>query len=96
MNGKYLDGASTNLAAMANAVSVDFGTDTATLQNKLNSLMTTLNGVHPEAVFEYTIDQSAKSLTLRQRDGGEILWSPQVNKDLTAALTTPSGQVLKR
>ncbi|MDA9690089.1 flagellin [Betaproteobacteria bacterium] len=97
LNGKYLDGASTNSsAAMANAVSVDFGTDTATLQNKLNSLMTTLNGVHPEAVFEYTIDQSAKSLTLRQRDGGEILLggfvTASTHKDLTAALTTPSGQ----
>ena len=44
LNGKYLDGASTNSsAAMANAVSVDFGTNTSTLQ-KLNTLMTTLNG----------------------------------------------------
>ena len=43
-------------AAMANAVSADFGTDVSALQNKLNSLMTTLNGVHPEAVFEYSID----------------------------------------
>ena len=69
-----MDGASTNSsAAMANAISADFGTDVSSLQNKLNTLMTTLNGVHPEAVFEYAIDQSAKAITLRQRDGGEIL-----------------------
>ena len=62
----------------------------------LNTLMTTLNGVHPEAVFEYAIDQAAKSITLRQRDGGEILLggfvTASTHKDLTAALVTPSGQ----
>ena len=57
-------------AAMANAVSVDFGTNTSTLQNKLNTLMTTLNGAHPEAVFEYSIDASSNSVTFKQRDGG--------------------------
>ena len=97
VNGKYLDGASTNSsAAMANAVSADFGTDVSSLQNKLNTLMTTLNGVHPEAVFEYAIDQSAKAITLRQRDGGEILLggfvTASTHKDLTADLVTPSGQ----
>ena len=51
--------ASTNSsAAMAAAVSATFGTDTSSLQNKLNTLMTTLNGVHPEAVFEYEIDNA--------------------------------------
>ena len=36
LNGKYLDGASTNSsAAMANAVSADFGTDVSALQNKV-------------------------------------------------------------
>ena len=65
--------ASTNSsAAMSAAISADFGTDTAALQTKLNALMTTLNAVHPSAVFEYSIDNSAKSITLRQRDGGEI------------------------
>ena len=81
---------------MANAVSADFGTDVSSLQNKLNTLMTTLNGVHPEAVFEYAIDQSAKAITLRQRDGGEILLggfvTASTHKDLTADLVTPSGQ----
>ena len=97
VNGKYLDGASTNSsAAMANAVSADFGTDVSALQNKLNTLMTTLNGVHPEAVFEYSIDQASKAITLRQRDGGEILLggfvTASTHKDLTADLVTPSGQ----
>ena len=74
LNGKYLDGSSTNSsAAMAAAVSATFGTDTSSLQNKLNALMTTLNGVHPEAVFEYSIDDANKAITIRQRDGGEIL-----------------------
>ena len=58
---------------MAAAVSANFGTDTSTLQTKLNALMTTLNAVHPSAVFEYAIDDSDKSITLRQRDGGELL-----------------------
>ena len=58
--------------------------------------MTTLNGVHPEAVFEYSIDDTNKAITIRQRDGGEILVggfvTASTHKDLTAALTTPSGQ----
>jgi len=97
LNGQYLDGSSTNSsAAMSAAVSADFGTDTATLQTKLNSLMTTLNAVHPSAVFEYAIDESAKSITIRQRDGGELLLGGFVtattHKDLTASVVTPSGQ----
>ena len=72
---------------MANAVSVDFGTNTSTLQNKLNTLMTTLNGAHPEAVFEYAIDASSNSVTFKQRDGGEILIggfvTASTHKDLT-------------
>ena len=97
LNGKYLDGASTNSsAAMANAISVNFGSDVSSLQNNLNTLMTTLNGVHPESVFEYDIDGANKAITIRQRDGGEILLggfvTASTHKDLTAALTTPSGQ----
>ena len=97
LNGQYLDGSSTNSsAAMSAAVSADFGTDTATLQTKLNALMTTLNAVHPSAVFEYSIDDSAKSITFRQRDGGELLLGGFVtattHKDLTASVVTPSGQ----
>ena len=97
LNGQYLDGSSTNSsAAMSAAISADFGTDTATLQTKLNALMTTLNAVHPSAVFEYAIDNSAKSITLRQRDGGELLLggfvTASTHKDLTASVVTPSGQ----
>ena len=74
---------------MAAAISADFGTDTASLQNKLNTLMTTLKRSSSfEAVFEYAIDNSAKSITLRQRDGGEILLggfvTASTHKDLTA------------
>ena len=97
LNGQYLDGSSTNSsAAMAASVSADFGSDTATLQNKLNTLMTTLNAAHPSSVFEYSIDGTGKSITLRQRDGGEILLggfvTASTHKDLTATVATPSGQ----
>jgi flagellin len=97
VNGKYLDGSSTNSsAAMAASVSANFGSDTASLQNKLNTLMTTLNAAHPSSVFEYEINGTGKSVTLRQRDGGEILLggfvTASTHKDLTAAVTTPSGQ----
>ena len=97
LNGKYLDGSSTNSsAAMAAAISANFGTDISSLQNKLNTLMTTLNGVHPESVFEYSINEAAKAITLRQRDGGEILLggfvTASTHKDLTADIVTPSGQ----
>ena len=54
---------------MANAVSANFGTDVSALQNKLN-MMTTLNGVHPESVFEYAIDQLGRPSHL-DKDGGE-------------------------
>jgi flagellin len=99
LNGKYLDGASTNSSAAMSAgvaVSATFGSDTGTLQNKLNSLMSTLNAAHPSSVFEYEIDGTGKAITLRQRDGGELLIGGFVtessHKDLTAAVTTPSGQ----
>ena len=75
LNGQYLDGGSTNSsAAMSGAVSANFGSDTATLRAKLNSLMTTLNSVHPSAVFEYSIDDSAKSLTFRQKMEANYSW----------------------
>ena len=44
------------------------------LQTKLNALMTTLNAVHPSAVFEYAIDESAKAITFRQEMGIAIGW----------------------
>jgi flagellin len=58
--------------------------------------MTTLNAAHPSSVFEYSIDGTGKAITLRQRDGGEILLggfvTASTHKDLTVAVTTPSGQ----
>ena len=75
VNGKYLDGASTNSsAAMAAAISANFGTDISALQNKLNTLMTTLNGVHPEAVFEYSIDQLRRPSHLDKEMAVRYYW----------------------
>ena len=99
LNGQYLGcGSSTNSsAAMSAAASADFGTDTATLQTKLNALMTTLNAVHPSAVFEYAIDDATKSITFRQRDGGELFgWfcnSATTHKELTASVVTLPDKV---
>ena len=80
---------------MAAAVSANFGTDTSTLQNKLNTLMTTLNGVHPSLYLSIRLMILNKSITFRQRDGGEILLggfvTASTHKDLTASVTTPSG-----
>jgi flagellin-like hook-associated protein FlgL len=97
LNGKYLDGSSTNSsAAITAAVAGNFGTDTATLQTKLDNLMTSLNGVHDRNVFEYPIDGATKSVTIRQRDGGEMIFggfvTASTHKDLTVALEAPSGQ----
>ena len=97
LNGNYLDGSSTNAsAAMAAAVSANFGSDVATLTSKLDALMTKVNGAHANSVFEYEINSSNKSVTIKQRDGGEILIGGFVtattHKTLTAALSAPSGQ----
>lgn len=97
LNGNYLDGSSTNAsAAMAAAVSANFGSDVATLTSKLDALMTKVNGAHANSVFEYEIDSSGKAITIRQRDGGEIVVggfvTASTHKTLTAALSSPSGQ----
>jgi flagellin len=58
--------------------------------------MTSLNGVHDRNVFEYAIDGATKSVTIRQRDGGEMIFggfvTASTHKDLTVALEAPSGQ----
>lgn len=97
LNGKYLDGSSTNSsAAIVAAVSGTFGTDTSTLQTRLDNLMTSLNGVHDRNVFEYSLDGASKSITIRQRDGGEMIFggfvTANTHKDLTVSLEAPSGQ----
>ncbi len=50
------------------------------LETALNTAMDSLNGAHPDAVFEYSV--SGRELTFLQRDGGEIQIS---------AFTTASG-----
>jgi flagellin len=97
LNGNYLDGASTNAsAAMANAVSANFGSDVATLTSKLDALMTKVNGAHASSVFEYAINSSNKTVTIQQRDGGEVIIggfvTASTHKTLTADLSAPSGQ----
>jgi flagellin-like hook-associated protein FlgL len=92
VNGKYLDGASTNAsAAMSVAVTYNVadGFENSDLKGKLDSLMTTLNAVHGSNVFEYSVD--GRDITLFQRDGGEIavggFVTANTHKDLTATMT---------
>ncbi|OUV02954.1 MAG: hypothetical protein CBC42_05465 [Betaproteobacteria bacterium TMED82] len=97
LNGRYLDGSSTNSSsAIASTISANFTNDTAALQTKLDALMTNLNGVHDRNVFEATIDASTNSITILQRDGGEIIVggfvTANTHKDLTMAIEAPSGQ----
>ena len=64
------------------------------LKTKLDSLMTTLNAVHPRDVFEYSY--FGNSLTLFQRDGGEIILGGYVSSDkhrnLVAEITPAPSQ----
>lgn len=91
VNGKYLDGASTNSsAAQVNAISYNASEpfDSSTLKNKLETLMTTLNAVHDTNVFEYIV--SGRDITILQRDGGEVniggFVTKNTHKDVTASL----------
>ena len=56
--------------------------------------MTTLNAVHPDAVFEYAV--SDRTITFLQRDGGELkitdFKTPSTHKDITATLKPAEGQ----
>ena len=73
VNGKYLDGTSTNTsAAQTNAISYDASQpfDSSTLKGNLDTLMTTLNAAHGSNVFEYSV--SGRDITFFQRDGGEV------------------------
>jgi len=66
----------------------------SSLKTKLDDLMTTLNAVHPDAVFEYAV--SDRTITFLQRDGGELkitdFKTPSSHKDITATLTPAEGQ----
>ena len=48
------------------------------LKTKLDSLMATLNSVHPRDVFEYSF--FGNSITIYQRDGGEIILGGYVSR----------------
>jgi len=64
------------------------------LKTNLDDLMTDLNAVHPNAVFEYAV--SGRTITFYQRDGGELkiadFKTPSTHKDTTATLTPAQGQ----
>ena len=66
----------------------------SSLKTNLDDLMTTLNAVHPDAVFEYAV--SDRTITFLQRDGGELkitdFKTPSSHKDITATLTPAEGQ----
>ena len=66
----------------------------STLKSKLDTLMMTLNAVHPKDVFEYSFHEN--TLTIYQRDGGEIILGGYVSGDtkrkLTAELIPAPGQ----
>ena len=92
VNGKYLDGASTNSsAAQANVISYDASQpfDSSTLKGNLDTLMTTLNAAHGSNVFEYSV--SGRDITIFQRDGGEVniggFVTGVTHKDVTATMS---------
>ena len=66
----------------------------SSLKTNLDELMTKLNAVHPDAVFEYAV--SDRTITFLQRDGGELkitdFKTPSTHKDITATLTPAEGQ----
>ena len=66
----------------------------SSLKTNLDELMTKLNAVHPDAVFEYAV--SDRTITFLQRDGGELkitdFKTPSTHKDITATLTPAQGQ----
>lgn len=66
----------------------------SSLKTNLDDLMTKLNAVHPDAVFEYAV--SDRTITFLQRDGGELkitdFKTPSTHKDITATLTPAEGQ----
>jgi len=66
----------------------------SSLKTNLDTLMTNLNAVHPDAVFEYAV--SDRTITFFQRDGGELkitdFKTPSTHKDITATLTPAQGQ----
>ena len=84
VNGKYLDGeSSTSGSALISSNIINWNSEqpfgSSNLKTKLDGLMTTLNAVHPRDVFEYSF--FGNSVTLYQRDGGEIIIGGYVSSD---------------
>ncbi len=84
VNGRYLDGESlTSGSALLSSNIINWNSEqpfgSSVLKTKLDSLMATLNGVHPRDVFEYSY--FGNSITIFQRDGGEIILGGYVSSD---------------
>ena len=83
VNGKYLDGESLSGSALVTSNIINWNAEqpfgSSVLKTKLDSLMSTLNSVHPRDVFEYSY--FGNSLTIFQRDGGEIILGGYVSSD---------------
>ena len=99
VNGKYLDGDSTTSgSALMSSNVINWNAEhpfgSSTLKEKLDNLMRTLNNVHPRDVFEYSF--FGNTITLYQRDGGEIILGGYVSSDkhrnLVADITPAPGQ----
>ena len=99
VNGKYLDGESlTSGSALFSSNIINWNSEqpfgSSVLKTKLDSLMATLNAVHPRDVFEYSF--FGNSITLFQRDGGEVILGGYVSSDkhrkLVAEITPAPSQ----
>ncbi len=99
INGKYLDGESvTSGSALMSSNVINWNSEqpfgSSILKTKLDSLMSTLNSVHPRDVFEYSY--FGNSITIFQRDGGEIILGGYVSSDkhrtLVADITPAPSQ----
>ncbi|OUV02905.1 MAG: hypothetical protein CBC42_05210 [Betaproteobacteria bacterium TMED82] len=99
VNGKYLDGESLSSGSALLSTNVinwnaEYPFGSSTLKTKLDDLMTTLNAVHPRDVFEYSF--FGNTLTIFQRDGGEVILGGYVSGDshrkLTAEISPAPGQ----
>ena len=99
INGKYLDGESlTSGSALISSNVINWNSEqpfgSSILKTKLDSLMSNLNSVHPRDVFEYSY--FGNSITIFQRDGGEIILGGYVSSDkhrtLVADITPAPSQ----
>ena len=99
VNGKYLDGESlTSGSALMSSNIINWNSEqpfgSSILKTKLDSLMSQLNSVHPRDVFEYSY--FGNSITIFQRDGGEVILGGYVSSDrhrpLVADITPAPSQ----